>query len=1093
MKRTYRKILFREVRHTISRFLAIFAIVALGVGFLAGLLATTPDMKLSADRYYDETATMDIRVLSTLGLSEDDIAAIAATKGVAGVMPAYTADVLVDGEDASGTVARIHSLPVDKLDAPVEDGGYQNRVVLLTGRLPEKAGEVVALNTQYAESVQVGDTFTASADNGDLTDTLATATFTVVGTVRSAYYMSIERESCSIGAGHIQVIFFTPEESFSLAAYTDAFILAEGAREQTAFYDAYDETVDAVQDTLEELGQTQATVRYDEIRAEAQEELDKGKAEYADKKAEAEQELADAKKKLDDGRAELEEGEQTLADSRQELADAREQLEEGKQQLADGEAEYAEQKAQAEQQLADAQKKLDDSGAAYEDGLAQLHAGKEELDAAKAAIDEAEVQIAKLEAAGQTELAAQIAAQLAPKKEQYEAGLAEYESQKAVLDAAGAELEAGRQELAANREKAEAELAAAEKTLADTRQTLADSEAAITAGEKELADGEKTLADSRQELEDGQREYDEAKAEADEKLAEAEQEIADAEQQIADIAEPEWYVLDRSTNVSYASFASNVEKVAAISKIFPVFFFLVAALVALTTMTRMVEEQRTQIGTLKALGYTNRAIAFKFLAYAGAASVLGSAFGLLVGLQIFPIVIWNAYEMLYTLPPLVTTFQTAISLGSSAAAVLCTMLATLFACMGTLRERPARLMLPRAPKAGKRIFLERISFIWKRLTFTHKVTARNLIRYKKRFFMTVIGIAGCTALLVAGFGLRDSIGDIIGKQFGELYQYNLTVSLKEEAALTEDETLKAALKADVEDYLMTHQENADLTLDGETISTTLFVPQDAARLPDFNVLRERRSGDPVAFTEDAVLLTEKQAESLGASVGDTFTVERSDGKAGEFRLGGIIENYVQGAVYIAPSLYQKVFGDTPEYTSMVAKVADDSEENRAAVTAALLQSENVQSASFTTDLQESFEDMLTSIDYIVIVLILSAAALAFVVLYNLTNINITERQKEIATIKVLGFYDREVSAYIYRETAVLTLIGAAVGLVLGIFLHAFVVRTAEVDMVMFGRDIKWLSFVLSAALTLFFSLLVNLVMGRKMKKIDMVESMKAGE
>ena len=1087
-KRAYRKVILREVRYTLSRFLAIFAIVALGVGFLAGLLACTPDMRLTVDQYYDDAAIMDVRLLSTLGLSEEDIAAIRATDGVRAVMPAYSADVLVNALESSDVVARVHSLPL------AQDDGYLNRVELVSGRLPEAPGECVVLQTKTLEGIAVGDTIPLAADNEDLTDVLAVDGFTVVGLVHTPYYMSIESESSTIGAGSVELTLYTGEDSFAYPAYTEAFVLVEGAAALTAFSDEYDAAVDTVQDRLETLGETQAQARYDEIRQEAEDKLAEGQQEYDDAKAKADQELANAQQKLEDGRQALEEGEQELARSREEAADGKAKLEQAKQELADGRQELADQEAAYASTLAEKEQELADGQAQYDEGKAQLDAAKQELDAAKAAIDQAEETLAYLESIGQTEAAAAIEAELAEKKPAYEQGLAAYNTNAAKLDATAAALQQGREELDAAKQTAEAEFAAAREKLDAAAAEIAANEQTLADADEQIAAGEKELAASRQELADGQAEYEQAKAEADEKLAEGLAEIEDARQQIEEIAEPAWYVLDRNTNVSYASFDSNVSKVEAIARVFPIFFFLVAALVVLTTMTRMVEEERTQIGTLKALGYTRGAIAFKYLLYAGVASVLGSVCGLLVGFKVFPTVIWNAYGIMYTAPPIIAKFHVSYALVSSLAMIFCAVMATLAACIGSLKETPARLMLPRAPKAGKRVFLERITPLWSRMKFTHKVTARNLIRYKKRFFMTVIGIAGCTALLLTGFGLRDSIGDIVDKQFGELYKYNLVVSLQDGDSLEKDAALAAQVEdtAQIEATLLTAQETGDLTANGKTTSATLVVPREGDRLADFVVLRERRSQDPVSFAQDSVLLTEKQASTLGVKAGDTIEVTNADGKTATFTLGGVIENYVQGTVYMPPALYADAFGE-PTYTILLGRTGDATQEERDALSTALLTSDEVQSVSFTNDIQKTFADMVNNIDYIVVVLIVSAAALAFVVLYNLTNINITERQKELATIKVLGFYDREVSAYIYRETAILTLIGAAVGLVLGIFLHAFVVRTAEVDMVMFGREIKWLSYVLSAALTLFFSFLVNLVMARKIRKIDMVESMKAGE
>ena len=554
-------------------------------------------------------------------------------------------------------------------------------------------------------------------------------------------------------------------------------------------------------------------------------------------------------------------------------------------------------------------------------------------------------------------------------------------------------------------------------------------------------------------------------------------------------------MLTREELVSWVSFDSNAEKVAAIAKVFPIFFFLVAALVTLTTMTRMVEEQRTQIGTLKALGYSRGAIALKYVVYAGLAGLLGCGVGLGIGLFLFPSIIWDAYGMLYTLPELHYSFQPEYALLSAGALMACALGAALFACISSLREQPARLMLPKAPKAGKRVFLERAPFIWKRLKFTQKVTVRNLVRYKKRFFMTVVGVAGCTALLLTGFGLRDSIGDIIGKQFSELWLYDATVSIRHDGDDERDFRVRNALEgADIEETLAVHTEAGHAETDAFRSETTLFVPREQERLSDFIILRQRRGHETVPFAdENAVVITEKLSSRLNAGAGDEIIIENADGEQAAVTVTGVTENYVQGYVYMTAGVYRAAFGEEPEYTSILAITTAEDDAGRDALAERLLEESNITGVQFNQALQDSFADMLKSIDAIIVVLILSAAVLAFVVLYNLTNINITERQKELATIKVLGFYRGEVARYIFRETNLLAFFGTLAGLAVGVYLHAFVVQTAEVDMVMFGRDIAPLSYILSAGLTMLFALLVNLVMRRHLSRISMVESLKAPE
>lgn len=1060
VKRTFRKTLYREVRQSLSRFLAIFAIVALGVGFLAGLLATTPDMRLSMDNYFDENSLMDLRVVSTLGLTEDDCTVLRETEGVQAVMPAYNTDKLTDIDERADIVTRFHSLPFG------QDGAeYINRVQLVDGRLPEKADECVVVTDQTGSTgIAPGSVVTVTGPEDD--DMLAVNEFTVVGTVHSTYYFSVERESSSVGTGTVQVVLYVLQDAFSSEVYTEIYLLVDGAKELLTYSDDYTDAIQPVMDRLEALSDERAEIRYNDVVGEAQAELDDARQEYNDSKQEADDKLADAL-------AQLEQARQEIADGKAELESGREEWESGKAELQKQRDDYAATIAEKEQELTDGKAALDEA----KDGLALY---KQQLDNSKSELDQLEATIAALLEAGLTDQAAQLQPQLESGKAAYEAALKDYGEKAALVQQQESLLLAGEQELADGKEQAEAEFAAAQEKLDDA--------------EAELLSGEEQLKDAEQELADGEAEYEKNKQQADEELNDALQKLNDAQADIDAIELPEWYVLGRDTVVSYVSFGSNADKVEAIAQVFPVFFFLVAALVALTTMTRMIEEQRTQIGTLKALGYGKLTIAMKYVLYAATASILGSFFGLVVGFQVFPRVIWGAYDIMYTLPAFSAPFRIPYALVSSLAAVICTLLATIGACYSTLMECPARLMLPRAPKPGKRVFLEHIPFIWKHLSFTKKVTVRNLLRYKKRFFMTVIGIAGCTGLLLTGFGLRDSIQDIISKQYEDICQYNMMASLTDGDSLQEP-ALQAILgdTGKIQTSLPVHQENGEVTVDDTTKDVTLFVPERAGDLPQFIHLQDRRSGEALSFTEDQVVLTEKLAEQLGVRSGSSITIKNADGKAATATVSGVTENYLYSYAYMSPALYQSLYGSSPEYSTVLSLLTDTSAQARDDLSKALLAIDDVSSVQFTTDLSSSFADVIGNIDYIVIVLIISAGLLAFVVLYNLTNINITERQKEIATIKVLGFYNREVCAYVYRETLLLSLIGTVVGLVFGIFLHAFVVKTAEVDMVMFGRTIKWTSYVFAAALTMVFSALVNLVMYRKLKAVDMVESMKAGE
>lgn len=682
---------------------------------------------------------------------------------------------------------------------------------------------------------------------------------------------------------------------------------------------------------------------------------------------------------------------------------------------------------------------------------------------------------------------------------QLNAALPELDAAAVTLAGAKAQLDAGWAEVAANQEKLNiglAQLEEGKKQLKEARTKLAD-------GEKELADGRRTytekkaeaeqkIADAEAEIADGMAEIADGKIE----LADAEKEIADGQKELDDLAAPTWYVNTREDSPGYSGFASDTGRIDAIAVVIPVFFFLVSALVCLTTMTRMVEEQRPLIGTLKGLGYSRSAIAFKFLLYAGIASTLGSVLGVLVGYLAFPTTIWKAYGMMYIMPAISLWNDLPLALSSVLFSVLCILAATWAACANELRSVPASLLRPKAPRAGKRVLLERMAPLWRRMSFMQKVAARNLFRYKKRFFMTVIGVAGCGALLVTGFGLRDSITGIVGLQYSGINQYDMMAVLTEPSTAAADTALNKALPQ-YGQGLYTTSVLVDAAAAGETsgdMTVYLYIAEDAAALDAFIDLHQRADGAKVSLPgSGGAVVTEKLANRLGLNAGDTFSVSRVNEAPVTLSVGGIAENYILNYIYITPDTYRALFGETPEYDTVLINLDEGLAATDDEVMAALLEAEPVAGAMDTLTLRAQFDDMFESLNAVVWLIIAAAALLAFVVLYNLTNINITERTREIATLKVLGFYNGEVASYIYRENLLLTLIGIAVGLVLGVFLHNFVIVTAEIDEVMFRRVIEPLSYVLSVLFTLACAGLVNLVMLRRLRSVDMVESLKSNE
>lgn len=825
----------------------------------------------------------------------------------------------------------------------------------------------------------------------------------------------------------------------------------------------------------------------------------------------AEAQITDAENQLAAADAQLTEKEQECAAGEDELAAAKEELENGEAQVTAGLAQIADGEAQAsayQKQLEDGEAQLNAAKAQIEEGEAQIEAnrskleeGEAQLAAARAQIADGEQQIASYQQtiqSGEAQLAegrktiADGESQLADAKQTISNGESQIADAKQTIADGETQLAEAKQTIA----DGESQLAEAKQTIADGETQLADAKQEIADGKISLADAKQEIADKEKELEDGKAEYEKAKADAEPEIADAKQEIADGEKTLADLKKPTWYVWGRDKVTSTESFGQDAGRISNIGKFFPVIFFLVAALVSLTTMTRMIEEQRQQIGTLKALGYSDGVIAFKYFAYAMLSTVSGALAGVVVGEKILPWVIMNAYGMLYTgLPYYMTPLnweQGGLAILASAA---CTGVATIAACYKELAAGPAELMRPEAPKNGKRIFLERIGVLWKHLNFTQKSTVRNLVRYKKRFFMTVIGIGGCMGLILVGFGLQDSITAIAKNQFVSLFTYQANAVLNSDV----DESEKEALQTDLENYsgidelLEMYCQNIELQTDKKTVDAVLEVPKELTNFNDFYAFRDRKSGEVYEFpTDGGAAISEKTATMLGVKAGDTVQLKKGDDIV-DVKISIIVENYVRHYLYLAPDLYEELFGGAPDYNQLLMKYQDMSGNYETALGEKIMTYDGVAAISFTSDLIDQIDNMLRSLDIVIVVLIVSAGLLAFVVLYNLNNINITERQRELATLKVLGFFDGEVASYVYRENMVLTLFGVIAGMGIGTFLHHCVIQTVEVDLMMFGRNVFPRSYGWSALITLAFALFVNFMMFYRLRKIDMIESLKSVE
>ena len=769
------------------------------------------------------------------------------------------------------------------------------------------------------------------------------------------------------------------------------------------------------------------------------------------------------------GQAQIDGAQAELTAKKSELAQTRAELESSLGQINEGFSQIKEQEetlSQTEAQLNAGQEELDKGKKELETKKAELSAAKEEIAANQATLDD-----------GQSQL---------------DSARAQLSSGRQQLEEKQAQLNAGQAEIQANTEK----LTSSQAELDANEQKLLDGEKEIRENEQKLKDAKKDLEDAKKKLSDGKKEYQDGKKEADDKIAEAQQKIEDAQKEVDDIETPEWIVTDRNDLPEYSDFGDNAERLKNIGKVFPMIFFLVAALISLTTMTRMVEEQRTQIGTMKALGYGKASIASKYLSYAFLATVGGSIAGVLFGEKVLPFIIIQAYGIMYWNigDHMQLDYELQYALIASGAAVICTMGATLFSCAKTLAETPASLMRPPAPKEGKRILIERISFIWKHLSFSWKSSMRNLFRYKKRLFMTIFGIAGSMGLMLVGFGLYDSIMDIAILQYDQIQHYDAMVINDEDATDSQEKDLLKFLDGNSEIDHYTRVQLTKMTAPKEkgSVSIYVYVPENTENFKEDVTLRDRKSHEQYELTDDGAVICEKTASLIGVKTGDEITLEK-DNRKYKVKITAVTENYMGHYVYMTPPCYEKTFGEKPEYSSTVYTMKEDAESDLETLGNAILKYPAALSISYTSSTAGQVERMLGSLGAVIWVLIISAGMLAFVVLYNLNNINITERQRELATLKVLGFYDGEVSQYVFRENILLSFIGILAGAVFGILLHRYVITTVEVDAVMFGRNIKPISFVYSGIITFGFSMFVNMVMHFKLKKINMVESLKSVE
>ncbi len=1115
---SYAKDLLREIWNNKSRFLSIFAIIALGTGFFAGLKSTCPDMKITAQAYFVQQNLMDFQLKCTMGFTDDDIAAIKRLDYIKDVQPSYSLDAFLKNDNNLDVIIRAYSIDSNE----VNSDNYISKPILTEGRLPRAQNECVIENDDLDTSrYQIGEKIQLFFDSsqGDINNTLKCAEFTIVGIVRSPNYITFEKGKSSIGSGRISSVMYISKDVFKYEVYTDIFLTLKDSGNY-AFYDSsYTNLIDEYAAELESFGKERAKIRYAEIKNDAGDEISKAEnklnsgwnAYYSQKNAydvlmknalaqiqQAEQELDANQKLYNEGLSAYNQGKDDVKKAEQDLAAAQAALNIQKANLAQLTSAYNLISASA---LPDMYAIPDEiisavNTSGFPSGFTSFINSSQPVSTDEFAHqvlnlslfykqsffytvnsseyyssltqDEKNIILA-LENLYMLDLAADTKAEFMSKASSY------ISTSDGQITSAQSEIDQGY-----------ADLATAKQLLINKRTELDTAKAQLDAGYSTLEKNKSTL---NSQISAATKKFSYAFGE----LVSARNKLDNSKEKLNELTRPKWYIFDRTDNPGYTGYVDDSERVDRITVVFPIFFIIVAALVCLTTMTRMVEEQRGKIGTYRSLGYSRFKVIGIYLIYAALASFLGSMTGLSVGFKLFPIVIYDAYRILYILPDLIAPFRLDYAFYCTLASVLVTTAASYVACRKELQIPPASLLRPKAPKAGRRILLEKIGFIWNRLGFIRKVTLRNMFRYKKRLFMTIIGIAGCTALILAGFGLQHSITSIVQKQYEEIYLYDFMGYYNDEVGAKDFTKLENTINENgiITSYMFIQQKAIDVSYGDAKKNVYMMIADNSFDVPQYINLQNRVSKESITLKDEGCVITEKISKLLNIKVGDEITVSLGDNSTFTTPVTGITENYTLNYIYMTKDAYVKATGTQPKFNAFIGLMNDDNKSDE--LSAQMLENKNLLYMAYSKDSGGKFRDVVSNLNYIVLVIIVSAGLLAFIVLYNLISINVNERVRELATIKVLGFYDREVSSYIYKENTLSSLIGIGLGLLAGIPLEKFIIASAEIDAVMFAPGINFMSFVYAGALTLLFNITVNFFVHFRLKKIDMVESLKSVE
>ena len=1077
MKKALIKDSIKEIKNTYKRFLSILLMAFLGVGFFAGIRATSPDMIDTIDKFYKDQNFYDIQIISTLGLTDEDIEELQKIENVEQVVGTYETDAQleIDNKQIVTKVMCIENI---------------NKPVLIEGQMPQKEDECLVEKT-FLESnnKKIGDTIeleieNSTNDDGEEVQYLKQKELKIVGIAQSPAYISRDRGTSKLGAGKVNYYVYISKDNINATQiYTNIYIKVENSNIYKTSTNKYEDYIENVKSKINEIKTKREEARYNSLIEIATKKVDEAQNTLNEEKEKAQKQIEDAENKIIDGKNKIEEAKQQLNTNKQksqsEFSKAEKQIKNAQVQLSNQEKELLQKEQEAniefekaEEQKQDLQKKLEEVNLGIQqikNNISQIEESLKNPNLTKEQREKLQFQKQALE---------QNNTQLETNKKQIEQGILQIENS----------IKSGKQEI----ENAKTQINEAKKQLLKEEQQFNNTK---TETNKQINEAEKQLENSIQEITQAQKELDENKQEFENKIIQAEGELIDSRQKIADIDNAKWYVLDRYSNLGYNSFIQDTQSINNIGKVFPVVFFVVATLISLTSMTRMVEEQRTQIGTFKALGYNKIQISSKYVIYASLACIIGSIFGMSVGFYILPKIIWKMYSMMYQITQISISFNVLYGLIGLLLISICIIGATIYSVMKELKYTPATLMRPKSPKMGKRVLLERINFVWRRLSFSKKVTIRNIFRYKKRVLMTIIGILGCTSLILTGFSIKDSISNILPNQFGKVFNYDMQITLKDGLEETQKQQYIEKLEGNenFKKIIETYMTSGKAINKSNEEDVQIIIPNEENDLEGIINLNDILTKEKISMKENEICLTDKTAQLLQVKAGDSIILRDSEDKEVEVKISNIVENYIMHYVYMSKTTYESLYGTTYKTNTLLTQNIELEDEKQEQLATQIMEQNEVASISRISSMVNSFDDTMKSMNYVVVILIVSAGLLAFVVLYNLSNVNISERIRELATIKVLGFHDKEVYYYVTRETVILTIIGIIFGLIGGYFLSYFIIGTCEINMLRFSVIIKPISYIYAVLITILFTIIVNIVTYFALKKIDMIESLKSVE